>query len=157
MHTRLLAARSLLGLAAITAIACGGSSSSSNSPTPTSPGFFITISNMSFSPLNLHVPPGGTVTVINDDGITHSVTSESTPNAFAPGAVGGVSFDTGLFSGGQKSFTIPATAANGTVIPYFCMSHKQLMNTPTGTITVDTSAGATTPPPSGGGGMGGGY
>jgi hypothetical protein len=85
------------------------------------------------------------------------VTSETAPNAFTPGAVGGVSFDTGLFSGGQKSFTIPATAANGTVIPFFCQSHKQLMNTPNGAITVDTSAGATTPPSGGGGGMPGGY
>ena len=58
----------LLAVAALAA--CGGSDGSSSStptPTPTTPtttsGFFITISGLAFTPLNLHVPPGGTVTV----------------------------------------------------------------------------------------------
>jgi plastocyanin len=156
MNTRLLAARSLLTVAfAALAAACGGSSNDNSTTTPpVTPGYFITISNMSFSPLDLHVPPGGTVTVINKDTLVHSVTSQSAANAFTPGGVSGVSFDTGEFVG-QKTFTIPATAAEKTVIPYYCTSHKQLMVPPNGTITVDTSAGQTTPPSGGGGG--GGY
>jgi plastocyanin len=155
MHTRLFA-RSLLAVAFAALVAACGGSSNDNSPTPTpvTTGYFITISNMSFSPLDLHVPPGGTVTVINKDTMVHSVTSESVANAFTPGGVSGVSFDTGEFVG-QKTFTIPATAAEKTVIPYYCTSHKQLMVPPNGTITVDTSAGQTTPPSGGGGG--GGY
>jgi plastocyanin len=150
------------------AVAACGSSSNSSMPAPAAPpaspaspttGFFITISGMAFSPLDLHVPPGGTVTVVNQDGIPHSVTSEASPNAFVAGSVAGVSFDTGLFTG-TKTFTIPSTAAAGTAVPYFCMNHRNTMATPNGTITIDPSAAATSGPSSGGGtgggGMGGG-
>lgn len=149
-----------IGLAATAA--CGSSSSSvpAAAPAPSGPGFFITISGMAFSPLDLHVPAGASVTVLNQDGSTaHSVTSEATQNAFAPGAVSGVSFDTGLFTG-TKTFTIPATAPSGTVIPYFCMNHRSAMVTPNGAITIDPAAVPTTAPgggaPGGGGGGGGG-
>lgn len=127
---------------------CGGSSSSSSS---SAPGFYITISNMTFSPATLAVPPGGTVTVINKDAVPHSVTSEASASAFTPGAVAGVSFDTGAFDG-QKSFTLPTSAPNGTKIPFYCTVHAATMTPPNGTITVDTSALPTTPPGSGGGG-----
>ena len=156
-------------LIAVAALACGGSdgsSSSSPTPAPTTPtttsGFFITIQGLAFTPLNLHVPPGGTVTVVNNDAMPHSVTSQARVNTFVPGAVAGVQFDTGIFSGGTKTFTIPATAANGTVIPYFCRNHLGAMATPNGTVTVDASAApaaspsgtsggqpAPTPPPMG--------
>lgn len=144
-----------LGLAVA---ACGSSSSSSSpAPAPQGPGFFITISNLSYSPLNLHVPPGATVTVLNQDGMPHSVTSEATQNAFTPGSVSGVSFDTGPFTG-TKTFSIPAAATGGTVIPYYCTVHRGTMATPNGAITVDPSAVATTAPGAGGaGGGGGGY
>jgi plastocyanin len=138
---------SLLAVVAGLALACGGYSSSSPaapaSPQVPATGFLITISNMSFSPLNLHVPAGQTVTVVNRDVVEHSVTSEASPNSFTPGSVSGVSFDTGLFTG-THSFTIPANAPTGAVVPYYCMNHKATMNTPTGTITVDPSAAATT-------------
>ena len=42
-------------------------------------------------------------------GIAHSVTSEASPNAFTRGSVGGVSFDTGQFTG-TKTFALPSTA-----------------------------------------------
>jgi plastocyanin len=135
-----------------TAVAgCGSSSTSSPAPPPTTSGFTITISNLSFSPLNLHVPPGGTVTVVNQDSVVHSVTSEASPNAFTNGSVGGVAFDTGLFTG-TRTFTIPANAPTGTVVPYFCMNHRAMMNTPNGSITIDPSATATTSSSGGGGG-----
>ncbi len=118
-----------------TAAGCGGSSSSNNLPA----GFYISISNMAFSPLNLAVPPGATVTVLNRDSMAHTVTSEATSGAYTPGSVGGVSFDTGSFTG-QASFTVPPTAAEGTVIPYYCKVHTSTMATPNGTITVQASA-----------------
>ncbi len=154
----------VLGLAGlISALAsCGGSSSgSSNNGGGTvnggAPGFYITIKNLAFSPSELSVPPGQTVTVVNQDAMPHSVTSEATQGAFTLGSVGGVQFDTGAFTG-QATFTIPANAANGTSIPYFCTVHKSGMATPNATIKVDDSAQpGPAPASSGGGGGGSGY
>ncbi len=164
--------RMLAAGAAVALASCGSSSGSSSGTSGTSgggvtsgaPGFTITIQGMAFSPLELSVPPGQTVTVVNMDAVPHSVTSEATPGAYTPGAVGGVQFDTGVFTG-QRTFTIPANAPNGTVIPYYCMVHRGAMATPNGTIKIDTSAqptGSTTggstggSTGSGGGTMGGG-
>jgi len=135
---------------------CGGGTtyggSAAPAPTPAAPtpaapttGATITISGMAFSPLDLHVPAGGTVTVVNRDGVQHSVTSEAAANMFTPGSVGGVQFDTGLFTG-THTFSIPANAATGTAIPYYCRNHLNTMATPTGTITIDPNATTTTTP-----------
>lgn len=131
--------------------ACGGDDGDDGQDLP--PGFYITISGMRFSPLDLAVPPGATVTVLNRDSEVHSVTSQSAASAFTPGGVAGVTFDTGLFLN-QRSFTIPTSAPEGTVIPYYCTSHLQLMATPNGTITIRAASQPTQPP---GGGKGGGY
>lgn len=144
MRVENLAKVAVVAVAGLALAACGGSSSSSSSR-PTTPGFYIVISGMAFSPLNLHVPPGGTVTVLNDDSTSHSVTSESAPNAFTPGSVAGISFDTGPFTG-NRSFTLPAGVANGTAIPYFCTVHRNTMATPNGTITIDSTATPGSPP-----------
>ena len=117
-------------------------------------GFYISIAGMAFSPLQLAVPPGGTVTVLNRDGMNHTVTSEAADGDFTPGSVGGVDFDTGSFIG-SKTFTIPSTAADGTVIPYYCKIHTNSMATPNGSIRVDSTAVPAPAPGSGGGG--GGY
>ncbi len=140
----------LVALATSIAMGCGGSSMS----TSTTPGFYILISNLAYSPVNLQAPPGATVTVINADSTAHSVTSEATPGAFTPGSVAGVSFDTGAFTGGQRSFTLPANAPNGTAVPYYCTVHLGTMTPPNGTITINASAQPAPPP---GGGGGGGY
>lgn len=147
-----MAGRALLPVAAAAGVAaataCGGYSSSGKSLPA---GYYITISSSRFSPLDLAVPPGGTVTVLNDDSMEHSVTSEATAGAFTPGGVSGITFDTGNFVG-QRSFTIPATAPEGTVIPYYCRTHLASMATPNGTITVRAAAPPVQPP---GGGKGG--
>lgn len=145
-------------LAGATLLACGSSSSSAAGPPVPATGYFIVISNLSFIPLNLHVPAGQVVTVINRDGMEHSVTSEATPGAYTHGSVGGVSFDTGPFTG-VRTFAIQGTAASGTVIPFYCTVHAGTMNTPNGSITIDPSALPTTAPggAGGGGGGGGGY
>lgn len=148
--------RFLLALPLAIAAGCGSSSSSPSSNTSLPPGFYIRISNLTFTPLDLAVPPGATVTVINDDPMPHSVTSESTSGTYTPGAVSGISFDTAPFTG-SATFTIPQNAADGTVIPYFCTVHRGSMNTPNGTLTVSASA-QPGPAPAGTGGapMGGG-
>lgn len=94
----------------------------------------ITIEDFTFIPDNLQVMPGTTVRVINRDAAPHSVTSESTEGSFTPGAVNGVSFDTGSFNG-ERTFTVPASAPSGTVVPYFCTVHLGGMRN-TGHITV---------------------
>jgi plastocyanin len=121
---------------ALLAVGCG----SATNPAVTGTGFYVSISSMQFSPLDLHVPPGGRVTVINNDSMGHSVTSEAVSGDFTPGApAGATAFDTGVFTG-TGSFTLSSTAVDGTVIPYYCTVHKAAMATPNGTITVDSAA-----------------
>ncbi len=156
MHAR----SPLVGVLAVVVTACGSSSSSSAAPPPQASGFVITISGMAFSPVDLRVPPGATVTVVNRDGMTHSVTSEAHSNDFTPGSVSGIAFDTGAFTG-TRTFTVPGGAAANTVVPYYCTVHRGTMATPNATITIDPSAAGTTAPGggggTGGGGGGGGY
>jgi len=148
--------RTKLGIAAVVAAAavssaCGGSSSSSGTLPP---GYYITITNMSFAPLNLSAPAGSTVTVINRDTMVHSVTQQAAAGAFTVGAPSGTTpFDTGLFAG-TRTFTLPAGLADGTVLRYYCSNHTSTMVTPNGTITI---AAAAAPGPGidpGGGGIG---
>ena len=144
-----MSSRSLLGAYVLVAASllvsgCGDSASSAASTLP--PGYYISISGMSFSPLNLEAPPGATITVLNRDSMAHSVTQQTAAGAFVPGAPAGTTpFDTGLFTG-SKSFALPAGLADGTVLYYYCTSHTSLMTTPNGTITIRASA----PPVSGG-------
>jgi plastocyanin len=96
--------------------------------------YTITIKNFAYSPSSLGVPPGATVTVVNQDTAPHSVTSESAMGNFTPGGVNGVSFDTGNFTAGTRTFTIPPSAPLGTVVPYYCAVHLSTM--PQGTVTI---------------------
>ncbi|HEX8908182.1 MAG TPA: hypothetical protein VF805_03205 [Anaeromyxobacteraceae bacterium] len=135
-----LGRRVALLAAASLAAACGGSSNSGMvNTTSTSDGgtgadggttattVTVHIRNLAFSPENPSAPAGATVDVVNDDSPTvHSMTSEATAGSYTPGAVGGVSFDTGLFTG-TRSFTIPSTAVTGTVIPFYCRNHLGMM------------------------------
>lgn len=151
-------AMSVAAAAAVLLASCGTSGGSDGGGgggggvTGGSTGFFITIHGMAFSPLQLAVPPGATVTVVNQDGIPHSVTSEATNDAVTPGAVNGVQFDTGQFTT-QQTFTIPANAPQGAVVPYYCTVHRSAMATPNGSIRIDSSAqpgpapGTMSPPP----------
>ena len=116
-------------LVAAASVFCGcGSSSPANTIT-------ITISNYTFSPSSLSVKPGTTITVVNDDTVQHTLTSEAALGNYVAGGVSGISFDTGPFAGpGSRTVTIPTTANPGTVIPYFCTVHLSMMGQ--GTITV---------------------
>jgi plastocyanin len=136
-------------VALVAVLGCGGSGGG-DGPSPQQPtGLVITISGLRFSPLALSAPPGATITVVNADGMPHSVTSQATAGSYVRGAVGGVSFDTGEFSSGQRTIVIPANAQNGAVVPYFCTSHLGTMATPNGTITIGAAAAPTASPPSG--------
>ena len=94
----------------------------------------ITISNYAYSPSNLSVTPGTTITVVNNDTVQHSLTSEAALGDYLAGGVSGVAFDTGPFGPGSRTITIPTTATPGTVIPYFCTVHRSMMTQ--GTVTV---------------------
>ncbi len=146
MHAKTLAVLGI-GFGLLTA-GCGDDETDDASAS----GFFITIAGLAFSPLELAVPPGATVTVINRDADAHTVTSQAAAGNFTPGAVSGIAFDTGPFTG-RTTFTLPPNAAEGTVIPYYCGTHLGAMVTPTGRIR--TAAGAQPVPEPGGGG--GGY
>lgn len=135
---------------AVALLACGGSaydgggdggSSRSGGDTPQ---YLIEIQGMAFSPLRLEVAPGATVTVRNLDAMAHSVTSASSPEAFTPGDVAGISFDTGVFTG-ERTFTIPDGAPLGTEIPYYCSTHGSTMATPNGTVVITATPASAAP------------
>jgi plastocyanin len=94
----------------------------------------IIISNFQYFPANLSVTAGTTISITNQDSMTHTITSESAMNALTPGAVNGVQFDTGAISS-SASLTIPTSATTGIVIPYFCTLHLQTMGQGQITIT----------------------
>ena len=121
-------------LSGLVLAACGASSG----PESSGNTFIIRISDLRYLPEELTVPPGATIVVFNDDDMPHSVTSEASADAFTPGSVAGVSFDTGVFSGPgvSTSFQIPSTAPDGTVVPFYCAVHKGAMTTPSGSITI---------------------
>jgi plastocyanin len=129
-------------------LACGGSSYDDGgdpAPQEQASGFQIVISGMTFSPAQLEVSPGATVTIQNRDSTPHSVTSQAAPNAFTKGGVAGVSFDTGAFTG-TRTFVIPSSAAVGTVIPYYCTTHLGTMVTPNGSIVIAAAPSNPDPP-----------
>lgn len=149
--TRSIGRAVLAAGAALLLASCGSSSGGGGGVGGGAPGFYIVVKGMAFSPIQLAAPPGATVTVVNQDAMAHSVTSEVAEGDFTPGSLGGVEFDTGPFTG-QRTFTIPAAAADGTVVPYYCSVHKATMATPNGSIRVDAAAQPGPAPSSGGGG-----
>jgi len=106
----------------------GGNTDAGSNPDTVASAAEISIQHFTFSPGDLMVQPGATITVRNNDTVPHTVTSQSAPRAFVPGAVQGISFDTGIIpAGGTATITIPATAPHGTVIPYYCSVHTTAM------------------------------
>jgi plastocyanin len=122
MHTRLRSGAVALVLAgALLLAACGSSSptkSAGSSTGSSSSGDHVTISNFMFSPMDLTVSPGETVSVTNKDSATHTLT-----------ATGG-QFNTGDITQNQtKSFKAPTKPGK---YSYICNIHQYMM----GTITV---------------------
>lgn len=96
-------------------------------------GYTIRIDDFSFSPAQLTVPAGATVVVRNADGARHSVTSGTCVGTnCVESDVNGVAFDTEIIeAGGSATFTIPADAAPGTEVPYFCVVNPGVGAPPT--------------------------
>lgn len=129
MHRR----GSLAGILVVAVIGCGGGSSDVTSPSTTGPNE-VAVGNNFFSPADVSVAPGTTVTW-----------------RWAAGAVEhNVTFDDGQHSATQSSGTFPRTFATAGTFPYHCTIHgASVMH---GTVTVTSSGSGGT----GGGGMGGG-
>ncbi|MFI1302583.1 cupredoxin domain-containing protein [Streptomyces sioyaensis] len=79
----------------------------------------LTIKDFAFKPAALSVRPGGTVTVVNEDSTTHTVT-----------ATGSKPFDTGSIGPG-KTVTFKAPGKAGSY-PFLCTIHPYMK----GTLTV---------------------
>ena len=80
----------------------------------------IVIQNFAFSPATLTVAPGTTVTVVNKDAVTHTLTSTASTRAFDTGDVA---------AGSSTTFHAPATAGT---YSYICSIHTYMH----GTLTV---------------------
>jgi plastocyanin len=106
-------------ISAIVVVSCGKSNSysSGNNNTPPPPTNTVSIVNMSFSPANLTVKAGSTVTWTNNDNMDHTVTSDNG------------SFDSGHITMGSKYSKVFATTGS---FPYHCTIHATMK----GTITV---------------------
>ena len=123
----------LAGLGLVTLLsACGGGSDSTTGPT-NSGGNSVTVGNNFFSPADLSVAVGTTVTW-----------------NWAPGAVEhNVTFDDGQHSATQSSGSFPRTFSAAGTYPYHCTIHGAAVMH--GTVTVGGTGGG-----GGGGGTGGG-
>ncbi|HET9726457.1 MAG TPA: plastocyanin/azurin family copper-binding protein [Gemmatimonadales bacterium] len=124
-----------LAIASLAACGGGGGSDTTTGPSAGGGGNDVTVGNNFFSPANLSVATGATVTwswAMGD--VEHQI-------AFVDGAPGSAKQSSGTF---QRTFGSAGTYS------YFCTVHGQAMS---GTITVGSggSTGGT-----GGGGMGGG-
>ena len=109
----------LLMFSAIVLTSCGksGSGYGSNNTPPPANGNTVSMVNMSFSPSNLTVTAGTTVTWTNNDAMDHTVTSD-----------GGL-FDSGNIGAGAKYSKQFSTVGT---FPYHCIIHAGM----TGKITV---------------------
>ncbi len=104
--------------AAAALLACGSSAIGPLVPADT--GQLITIVNYQYIPQRLEVVAGSSVLIRNEDPFPHTLTSESAPGAYTPGAVNGVSFDSDVIpKSSTRTISIPATAPVGTVVPYY--------------------------------------
>jgi plastocyanin len=120
MRKRLKWGAGVLVLAGALLLAACGNSTPSMSGAPaasasSNAGSSITISNFMFMPMSLSVSPGATVTVINKDSATHTLT-----------ATGG-QFTTGNIAHDQTK-TFKAPRKSGTY-HYICSIHQFMMGT----------------------------
>ena len=114
-------------LSMVALVACGGgnASTAASTTTPgasgTATGTTITIKNYQFHPASLTVKPGATITVHNEDSVTHTLTAVAPHKAI---------FDTGdIPSGSTKTFKAPSAAGT---YSYICSIHPFM----TGALTV---------------------
>jgi plastocyanin len=119
-----LQAVAALGVIALVVAGCGSSSTTgygsnstataTNSAAPAASGATITISGMSFGD-PITVSPGAQVSITNDDGVEHSVTSKTAGQ-----------FDTEVDANEQKTFTAPTQPGE---YPFYCKYHSNMKDT----------------------------
>ncbi|MER6164404.1 cupredoxin domain-containing protein [Streptomyces violaceorubidus] len=122
-----IAAATACALVLTTLLGCsngGGGGGGETASTTTGPsagsGTQVTISDFTFQPASLTVSPGATITVVNDDTTTHTLT-----------ATKGGAFDTGDIDPGKSAtFTAPSKPGD---FPYDCTIHPFMK----GTLTVE--------------------
>ena len=123
------AATALAGCTVLLLAGCSSTSGTTSASTSTSTSTAtssasasdtIVIQDFMFHPMALTVDPGATVTVVNKDTATHTVTSTSTPQAFSSGNVA---------PGGTMTFHAPDKAGT---YSYICDIHQYMQ----GTLTV---------------------
>ena len=118
----------LLAIAALT-FHCGDAESEN-----VDDGQTIIIDTMTFIPDELTASAGEVITVINDDDETHTITSESSEDAFDDSG----DFDSGILtSGNVSSIVIPEDAVAGDTFFFYCDIHEDAMTTPNGIITIE--------------------
>ena len=105
------------GLVVLATTACGGGGNAS--PTAAGSGRTITIEDFEFSPLDVQAKVGDTISVVNKDAASHSLTAEDK------------AFDTGPFGQETKTFTVSAPGRYS----YFCTVHPYM---PKGVIQVSS-------------------
>jgi plastocyanin len=92
----------------------------SGAPAVSSTAGTIVIKNFMFAPMSVTVAPGATVTVRNEDTVTHTLTAKSDPKLFSTGNIA---------AGQSVTFKAPNTAGS---YSYICSIHQYM----TGTIVV---------------------
>jgi plastocyanin len=124
--------RNVLLFAAVVAVVLACGCAGNPSPTPATPassqapgGNAVTVQNFAFSPANLQVAKGTTVTWTNRDAAEHQVASDAAGTIPA----GGLFQSPALPDGGAYSFTFNDVGT----FPYHCTIHPSMK----GTITVD--------------------
>ena len=96
-------------------------------------GTVLTISSGNiFATPDITAPSGSTITIVNDDSSSHTVTSQSAESAFDDTG----DFDVTVASEGTALLTLPE-AASGTVFFYYCRFHLDSMSPSSGTITIE--------------------
>jgi plastocyanin len=104
----------IVAVVTLTATSAPGSGAAASAGTN---GTKVVISNFTFSPPTLRVAPGTTITITNNDGVTHTVTADDK------------SFDSGQIAGGA---TATVTLESPGKYTYHCDIHNYM----TGTIEV---------------------
>jgi plastocyanin len=122
--TKLYGAVAALGAIALLVAGCGSSgttgygqtsaATATSSAAPAASGPTITISSMSFGD-PITVSPGSQVTIANDDGVEHSVTSKTAGQ-----------FDADVDANGQKTFTAPTQPGE---YAFYCKYHSNMLGT----------------------------
>lgn len=139
MAKKLKAFSTILGILAWSGLFFGAFScrsnltSNGNAAATVAPSQTIVIADFSYSPAAITARAGEVIRVVNEDDSSHTVTSESGPDAFDDNGA----FDSDTINGrSEGSITIPNSASPGDKYYFYCDIHQADMKTVNGTITI---------------------